>query len=143
MRGNALIALRHRKRRPRIAMLALAAFLFQALLVSVHVPAHPAAAHDLLTDLRVICAAPSTTIADDAGPGSSDPASDHGGSTPLLSHCPICRLTQAAATYLPVAGLELVLPEERAEPLRPSQPRARSDQDRHLPQSARAPPALG
>jgi hypothetical protein len=140
MRGNALIVLRHRKRRPHIAMLALVAFLFQAVLISFHAPAHATAAHDLLSDLQIICSA---TPSNDARSTPIDPASDHGSSSSLSSHCPICRLTQAAATYLPVIGLELVLPEERAAPLRTSLTSVRSGQSRYLPQSPRAPPALG
>lgn len=139
MRGNALIALRHGKRRPRIAMLALAAFLFQALLLSFHAPGHPAAAGDLLTDLQVIC---TTAPADDGGAAPVDRNSDHHPSS-LSSHCPICRLTQVAATYLPVTGLELVLPEEQSEPFRLSLASIGTDQGGYPPQSPRAPPFRG
>jgi len=139
MRGNALSALRHRRRRPRIAMLALAAFLFQALLLSFHAPVHSAVAGDLLTDLKVVCSA---TSAEDGVAVPADRDSDHHPS-PLSSHCPICRLTQVAVSYLPVAGLELVLPEEPAEPFRLSLASIGTDQSRYPPQSPRAPPFRG
>ncbi len=141
MRTGALSGLRRWRSRSRIATLALAAFLFQALLVSFHVPRAQAVDHDLIADLQVLCSVEANK-SESAAPVSSDPDSRHHKSDLASSHCQICRHTQIAATYLPTTVGEVEVRSDSASPAVPPAEEPPLQVRRQLPQSPRAPPAV-
>ncbi len=141
MRVGGLTGLRRWRSRSRIATLALAAFLFQLLLVSFHVPRAQAVDHDLIADLQVLCSAEASN-SEGTAPVSSDPDSGHHKSDLASSHCQICRHTQIAATYLPTTVGEIAVRSDSAAPAVPPAAEPPLQVRLQLPQSPRAPPAV-